>query len=463
VGAPGAQGVQGPIGYTGSQGLQGVQGAVGAQGVQGATGAPGAQGVQGPIGYTGSQGLQGVQGAAGAQGIQGAQGPQGAQGAVGAQGAQGVQGPIGYTGSQGLQGVQGAAGAQGIQGAVGAPGAQGVQGAVGAPGAQGVQGATGPQGVQGAVGAQGAQGVQGAPGPVAGSTTQIIFNDGGFANGSPNLTFNKATNTLTVAGPAAITGDLTVSGTQTIVNTNIVSIGDAIITLNGDLPPASAPTENAGIEVNRGSSANVQFLWDETNDRWSTNNQPFIAGNTTISGFATVSSARGGVATPTAGQNNSALYVTNSDTAYGILFGSDPATGQGFIQAQRTDGTATTYNLRLNPAGGGVEFENNVLKDSVTTTTTAVTPFALISLPAATYGSLDVTIQATQGTERELSRLAVTSNSSNAISTEYATLLTSTNLFSVETDLTGGNIRVMVTPASATSTTFRASYEAIRA
>lgn len=80
------------------------------------------------------------------------------------------------------------------------------------------------------------------------------------------------------------------------------------------------------------------------------------AGNTTHSGWVTASSARGAVATPTAGQNNSALYVTGSDTAYGLLFGTDPATGRGWIQSQRTDGTATTYALRLNPAGGVTEF-----------------------------------------------------------------------------------------------------------
>jgi hypothetical protein len=80
------------------------------------------------------------------------------------------------------------------------------------------------------------------------------------------------------------------------------------------------------------------------------------AGNTTVTGFTTVSSARGAVAVPTAGQNNSALYVTGSDTAYGVLFGTDPSTGRGWIQAQRTDGTATTYALRLNPAGGITEF-----------------------------------------------------------------------------------------------------------
>ena len=85
------------------------------------------------------------------------------------------------------------------------------------------------------------------------------------------------------------------------------------------------------------------------------------AGNTTITGFATVASARGAVAVPTAGQNNSAFYVSGSDTAYGLLFGTDPATGKGWIQSQRTDGTATTYNLKLNPTGSGIEAGNTTI------------------------------------------------------------------------------------------------------
>lgn len=109
-----------------------------------------------------------------------------------------------------------------------------------------------------------------------------------------------------------VTGNLTVSGTTTYINTQTLNVGDNIVTLNADLPGATAPTENAGIDVNRGSSANVQFLWDETNDRWSTNGQSLAvstlfsgtisgtgpigttgsldAGNTTINGFINTNS-----------------------------------------------------------------------------------------------------------------------------------------------------------------------------
>ena len=64
---------------------------------------------------------------------------------------------------------------------------------------------------------------------------------------------------------------MTVSGTTTYVNTTELDIGDNILKLNADV--TGTPTENAGIEIERGTSANVQLLFNEANDRWTfTNN-----------------------------------------------------------------------------------------------------------------------------------------------------------------------------------------------
>jgi hypothetical protein len=67
-----------------------------------------------------------------------------------------------------------------------------------------------------------------------------------------------------------------------------------------------------------------------------------------------VSSATTGTATlPTLGQIGSytSLYVSNLNYAYGLLMGSIN-NGNSWIQAQRTDGTATAYDLQLQPNGG---------------------------------------------------------------------------------------------------------------
>ena len=70
-------------------------------------------------------------------------------------------------------------------------------------------------------------------------------------------------------------GNLTVSGTTTTVNSTNVEIGDNIIALNYDT--TGTPSENAGIDVERGDSLNVQLLWDETNDKWTVGSETFVA------------------------------------------------------------------------------------------------------------------------------------------------------------------------------------------
>ena len=74
----------------------------------------------------------------------------------------------------------------------------------------------------------------------------------------------RITNAL--GGNVTITGNLTVNGTTTSVNSNEVNIGDNIIKLNSD--ETGTPSQNAGIEIERGTSTNVAFRWNETSDVW---------------------------------------------------------------------------------------------------------------------------------------------------------------------------------------------------
>lgn len=78
---------------------------------------------------------------------------------------------------------------------------------------------------------------------------------------------------LTVTGDTVLNGNLTVTGTTTYVNTETLNISDNVMTLNSDFGTASdydgaAPTENAGIEVERGALTNTSLLWNETDDVW---------------------------------------------------------------------------------------------------------------------------------------------------------------------------------------------------
>lgn len=75
-----------------------------------------------------------------------------------------------------------------------------------------------------------------------------------------NLKYNPSTETLSVA-------NLIVSGTSTTINTETINLADNIITLNSNYA-GSTPTENAGIEVERGTLDNVGLTWNESTDDW---------------------------------------------------------------------------------------------------------------------------------------------------------------------------------------------------
>ena len=63
-----------------------------------------------------------------------------------------------------------------------------------------------------------------------------------------------------------IRGNLQVDGTTTTVNSATLSVADNIIVLNKDV--TGTPSENAGLEVERGSATNVKFRWNESTDKW---------------------------------------------------------------------------------------------------------------------------------------------------------------------------------------------------
>jgi hypothetical protein len=73
---------------------------------------------------------------------------------------------------------------------------------------------------------------------------------------------------LNVGTDLVVQGDFTVRGTTTFIETEDLNIKDNIITLNSGLEATTAPTMNAGVEVERGSSENVSLIWNETDDTW---------------------------------------------------------------------------------------------------------------------------------------------------------------------------------------------------
>jgi hypothetical protein len=101
---------------------------------------------------------------------------------------------------------------------------------------------------------------------VAGTGVTLSNNSGETA--TPTIAIGQAVGTTSnvTFNDVTVSGNLTVSGTTTTLNTETMTINDNIIVLNNNA--TGAPSENAGIEIERGSANNVQIRWNETTDVW---------------------------------------------------------------------------------------------------------------------------------------------------------------------------------------------------
>jgi len=90
--------------------------------------------------------------------------------------------------------------------------------------------------------------------------------DADLLDGISSAQFLRSDQDDTMAGSLIVTGDLTVSGNTTYVNTETIQLADNIITLNAN--HTGSATQDAGLEVERGTDSNVVLQWNEANDYW---------------------------------------------------------------------------------------------------------------------------------------------------------------------------------------------------
>jgi hypothetical protein len=101
--------------------------------------------------------------------------------------------------------------------------------------------------------------------PITGPGTGDVSGPGVAVVDNALVRWDGTSGTLVQSSPATLDdlGNLTVT-TLTIVSE--VQTTDNLIVLNSDV--VAAPSEDAGIEINRGSSTDARVLWNETTDRW---------------------------------------------------------------------------------------------------------------------------------------------------------------------------------------------------
>lgn len=213
---------------------------------------------------------------------------------------------------------------------------------------------------------------------------------------SGNLTIDSAGGTVTVDDNLIVSGDLTVSGTTTTVNTETINLADNIITLNSN--ETGTPSQNSGIEIERGTSANVELRWNETTDSWELTEDGTTFKNIAVGqDVETTSNVTFNTVTAdlTGDVTGNADTATSLQTARTISLGGDLSGSASF------DGTANvtiTATVQADSVALGTDTTGNYMTDVSAGTGISVThtpgegSTATVSLDATLDEVSDVTI-----------------------------------------------------------------------
>ena len=327
-----------------------------------------------------------------------------------------------------------------------------------------------------------------------------LTNDGATYNAisTVDATVTSLTGTANEVEVDTSTGDVTVG------LPNDVTIGNELTVTTGLFTPLIDTTDSSAItvvpETTFNSNVNVENTLTVGNDVSITGNTVstgditavrFFGDGSNLTGIDVTTTFADLTDTDTTGRTTGSLNRFNG-SAYVPTAMTEDAGGNVTITGQLNVGTidttdssaitvvpATTFrsditvendivaNNKITVTGDVLANANVVVSDEVqftghsnassTLTTTATTQVALHNLSVTAYAGAEVIITATQGNLRHITKLLITHDASDAYATEYGEILTGASLATYDVDLSGGNIRLLTTPASATSTKFNVS------
>ena len=204
-----------------------------------------------------------------------------------------------------------------------------------------------------------------------GVTTTVSNNKASIAIGQPvattdNVTFNNVSvdgtlssdditaTTLTASGHVIVSGNLTVNGTTTTVNSNTVTIDDPLFTLAGDTAPTSNDALDKGIEFrwHNGTAAKLGFFgFDESTEEFtyipeSTNTNNVMSGTKGTANFGTLK-LDNALTVPYGGTGRTTF--TSNGIAYGNAAGTLGVTAAGAWDSSTQVGQLLSVNASGTP------------------------------------------------------------------------------------------------------------------
>ncbi len=102
---------------------------------------------------------------------------------------------------------------------------------------------------------------------ISGTTGEITVSGSGSESAAVTI---GLPDDVTITGDLTINGNLDVQGSINSISTTEINIVDNKINLNSNV--TGSPVANAGIRVERGTSTDVELLWNETADQWTLTN-----------------------------------------------------------------------------------------------------------------------------------------------------------------------------------------------
>ena len=246
-----------------------------------------------------------------------------------------------------------------------------------------------------------------------------------------------------------LSGDLTVNGTTTTINSTEITVDDKNLTLGSVATPTDAGADGGGLTLK--GTTDKTFSWIDATDAWTSSEHMDLASGKVlkINGTEVLSATQytGNAATVTNGITTaskiSALAATSSSELAGVI---SDETGTGALVFANTPTLVT-------PEIGAATGTSLALPDALigsATGTAAATATTIDTWSATTYSSAKYIVQMKKGTDIEVIELLVTIDGSNNVYlTEYADVVSNAELGTTNAVYSAGNVLLQVTGAAA--------------
>ena len=258
------------------------------------------------------------------------------------------------------------------------------------------------------------------------------------------VTDNIRTNTN-----ATFLQNVNVSGTTTATT----FIGNLTGNVTGNVSGTSGSTTgNAATATKLATARTIAGVSFDGSSDISLNNNAITNGAGFITSSGTAASAQGLTGSPN-------ITVTNVNAVDAIISGNLSVAGT-ITSLDQNDILATG----IITASSGVDLGDpgivTLSSDTLTTTSTSADTGASVS--ATVNRSATFQVQVTRGTQYHMTTINVIHDGTNAFLSEYGTIRTGEILATFDADISGGNLRLRVTPTSTASTVFKLSKTVIK-